>query len=366
MSGFAFFPVGAVNAFGIHRFFFYYILFFPALLILEERQTLDRFLKALVAVGIVFCLNTAFSQFTGISLLNPSVLILDGSVFVEHKAFYRIYSSFAMFQAIISIFSVLWLLRQPRNKTTIYFVLFLSFFAVASNGSRTIWLTTAMAMGIALFLYSRRHKVFLRNGIPALFFFVAVTLLGLSFSTEKFHGLFKILGERGSSGITDFVNVGGTFGVRLHRVQWDLIAERPIFGIGPWSPQAYVFDFGDWDNPYRTTGHMGYGDILLRHGALGLMCFSLLWVGFIFRAFYIYRRTINPVYGSLVCVFIAANLVNFIGMLTLPAPLGESTTIAMVLMMAITEAIFRVERVSRKEGKIKKLNTSSNIGRTEI
>ena len=111
---------------------------------------------------------------------------------------------------------------------------------------------------------------------------------------------------------------------------------------------------------------MGYGDILLRHGALGLMCFSLLWVGFIFRAFYIYRRTINPVYGSLVCVFIAANLVNFIGMLTLPAPLGESTTIAMVLMMAITEAIFRVERVSRKEGKIKKLNTSSNIGRTEI
>jgi len=44
MSGFAFFPVGAVNAFGIHRFFFYYILFFPALLILEERRTLDRFL----------------------------------------------------------------------------------------------------------------------------------------------------------------------------------------------------------------------------------------------------------------------------------------------------------------------------------
>jgi len=300
-----------------------------------------------VAVGIVFCLNTAFSQFTGISLLKPSTLILDGSVFAEHKYFHRIYSSFSMSQAILFIFSILWVLRQPRNRTTIYFALFLSFFALASNGSRTLWLTTAVGIGIALFLYSRRHKVFLRNGIPALFFFVAVTSFGLATNTETFQGLFELLGERGASGVTDFVNVGGTFGVRLQRVQWGLIAERPAFGIGPWSPQAYVFDFGDWDNPYRTTGHMGYGDILLRHGALGLTCFSLLWIGFIFRALYIYRRTISPVYGSLLCVFIATTLVNFIGMLTMPAPLGESATIAMVLMMAITEATFRVESSSQ-------------------
>lgn len=342
VSRFVVFPVGWVNAFGIHRFFFYYVLFFPALFFLEHRHRLDRFLKIALIIIIILALETSFTQFTGKAIFNP-ITLLDFS----ERDFIRIYSSYEESIAVLILFGMLWLLRAKRYKVMVYLIILVGSLSLFWSMGRTLWFTTGLAATIALFLYTRRYKINVGNIFLGTFLLIFTISLSLLIAPEKYEGFQDILTRRTLTGVTDFLEKGGTFGLRLERVQWHLIEQHPWLGIGPWSQEAFIFDFTDnWENPYRSTGHMGYGDILLRHGIVGLMVFTTLWLGYIYRAFYIQRRTKTPVYYSLICVFIAINLVRFIGLLTGNDPLNESATITMVLMMAITEAIFKIESSS--------------------
>lgn len=226
----------------------------------------------------------------------------DGDYIPGLKRVY-IYSSFT-FPVIEFIFLTYSVFLGERVNKGLFALITVGFLL---QGFRSYILATILIVTISIFGYLSKQQNFSIIKFLRKNFIVFILCLSVGFT---------FLGSRIVSGISDFVNVSGTFGSRilLDAFRLKVFAEHPLFGVGFLHNDAErAKEMGVTsseelrsaltDNNYDTLQQSaiyslratdsGYLDILIQFGLIGVFIFMILYFSFYFKLGKVLTSSVN-------------------------------------------------------------------------
>jgi hypothetical protein len=332
----------------IGRIFYYYLIFFIIMYyIRSERQIRFVIFATFIFASMVAIIYAA--QF----FLGPHISVTPfGKVLAqrfEGISFARLY--LPGFTVVYMGFMIaFWLFVYQGNRSKLFLLLFLGV-GVLFNFFRAYWIGTIL--GILLPAIYQKVDIKLKTLKLCVVFFVLIAIFipaikYVSYVTNT--DVFTLFSSRLTSTFSEFINKKKSYGSRLKYAnsRVELLKARKNFLLGVGFVQCDPFSSTGKSryeiSPISTGGHLGYLDIMLYMGLIGLSCFAWFILVILKRLVYIFRLTQSGLYK--------ATIMGFIGFLILCIVVSIShspltTIIGIVpisIFMGLSEAMLKVEQ----------------------
>jgi hypothetical protein len=328
------------------RDYFYYLFFFAVVHSLPSKKQLDPAIKALIGLSMLFAALYIVQALSGGSLhLLPAFPIAKKSV-IWGVSLVRSYAPFGFaWPFCFGLLGIMTFTKSPKVRMVAATGSILILTAIFFTFGRTIWYkTVAIVILMVLLLPRERKKDFaVRIAVTLFAFGVFMCLIGMV-RYGAYELLFKGLAERAYSGFTDIANSSGTYGHRravFISFYQAVIKRNLLFGIGFLYPrteltQTMPYNTAVWvENPLAC--------ILNTMGIVGLLCHVLLYVVFVARGMFIFKRLRNPVYKGLIIGFIAWYIVDWLGIMTTAEMIAYDSITVKSLCVGLTECMYRAD-----------------------
>ncbi len=330
------------------RQMFYWIAFFPVVILIRDERTLERFLKGLLLLTAILGTGLLFPNvLSGLHLL-PQHDVTLSTAGREFSTINRVFvpSERVFYVMIPVVVCILALVHSRRALWSLALLLLLGNWLLQSF-QRNYWLTTALNCAVVFVILGAGERVRLFRRLAPLVLAAAALVLVLIVPVGS--GSISAYGVAFSDRIVSLLNDPGqtddSIIWRLTENQWAFagIASSPIIGIGlatPYRPrmEAELYD----PQSLNWYLHNVYLWIALAAGAVGLIPFLWLCGAYLIRL--VRHRSVvrSPLYRAFYLGFGAAFVGTLVSNLVAPNLLQNWTLVIYPIMLATCEVIYRV------------------------
>jgi hypothetical protein len=333
--------------FRMGRDYYYYLFFFAVLHSLRGKKRVDFMIKAMIGLSMLFAILYIVQALSGgaLHILRAYPLARESVIWGVPLA--RSYAPFGFaWGTCYGLLGVGAFAESRKSKLVAITACVLILGAIFFTFGRTAWYKTAVIILFVLVLLPRDKKknFVLRMGVVLLAFGLFMLLIGV-LRYGSYELMFTGFMERAGSGVSDIARGSGTYGYRsaaLVSFYHTVIKKNLLFGIGFLYPrteltQIMPFETVIWvENPLAC--------ILNTMGIMGLLSYILLYVVFVVRGVYIFKRIRNPVYKGFIIGFVAWYIADWMGIVTTAEMISCDAITVKALCIGLTECMYRVDK----------------------
>lgn len=272
------------------NYFFYPLIYFLVILIIDSREKLKGFINLLllVAVGLIGFIAIGFLNGAGLwteftPLSTGGVRYLAGT--------HALYMLFALLIAAALLF-------HNRIRSPFLAIGIMAFWSLGIGASlmRHLWLALAVGLATLLILMEKPARISLKNYAVKIFLavgslaVVAIMFFSLTFYSADYSSLSRTASSFGDRliSLTDLsADISASWRTDLWRDAQNLWKENPAFGIG--LGKSLLIDWGEYKNFEEIRNiHNSPLSIMVQMGLVGLAS----WLAFIVAVFWFCRNSI--------------------------------------------------------------------------
>lgn len=333
------------------RILYYYLIFFIIVYYVRSERQIRFVIFAILAMASMVSIIYIVQFFLGSHIPVTPFGKLAGQQFGDFR-FARLYlSGFTV--AYIGVMIAFWLFIYQRNRTRLILLLFIGV-GIAFNFFRAYWIGAIFGIFLPAIFLKFDIKVKILKSCIVFLILITIFIPTIKYLSDARNiGVITLIPGRFITTFSEFINKEGAYGSRLEgaRSRIALLKIRENFLLGAGFVQGDAFlgadKIGYEITPISTGGHLGYLDIMLYMGILGLLCFAWFILVMLKRLVYILKHTENELHKATIMGFIGF-IVLCIVVSVAHSPLTTIIGIVPIsIFMGLSEAICMIEQKTR-------------------
>lgn len=332
------------------RLYFYYLLYFPLVFLINNEQKFKRFFNLICISGIIYSTLIIIQYFAGTSFIifkYASAVGTQNLGGIDVTRSYTSGSSFAIITCFYYLYKTYYKIDNRYINLIICLVTFIGGVYLGFSRANLFGIISGLFVTIFVFFkFTHKMKIFIYLIIS--FASMFSIFKGLSYYTDnKFinpitHSIILV-----TSAADDFINRRGTFEYRLKdsASRIDLFLKNPIMGVGFIHPDSNLIDVKTRKKGKRgvRTNDSGLITLLLDFGLIGLLWLSILTIVFIRICLknFQYQTFENPINNILVLAMFSYYLSRLFSFLTLTEFVNQTGIAALCVSFLILEHVKR-------------------------
>jgi hypothetical protein len=332
----------------IGRILYYYLIFFIIMYYIRSERQIRFVIFAIIAMASMVSIIYIVQFFLGSHITVTPFGKLAGQRFGDFR-FARLYlSGFTV--AYIGFMIAFWLFIYQRNRNRLILLLFLGV-GMAFNFFRAYWIGAIFGIFLpAIFLKFDIKVKILKSCIVFLILITIFIPIIKYLSSARSTDVITLISGKFISTFSEFTDKERSYGSRLKyansRIELLKVRKNFLLGVGfvqgdPFSSTGKrLYEI----SPISTGGHLGYLDIMLYMGILGLSCFAWFILAMLKRLVYIFKYTQDELYKATIMGFIGFLILCVVASLA-HGPLTSIIGIVPIsIFMGLSEAICMIEQ----------------------